>query len=160
MMRGGLVYSDYITTVSNSYAWEIQTPEFGEGLQDILKWRQDRLWGIINGIDYKTWNPSTDKNISETYTIKDRKSKRKKNKAELQKEVGLAENPDVLTLAIVSRLTDQKGLDIIDQVMDQIRYLHEEFGVAIDVIYSLYTMMPTELYDGLVTSLEDEFSIF
>ena len=53
MMRGALVYSDYITTVSNSYAWEIQTPQFGEGLDDILKWRHERLWGIINGIDYK-----------------------------------------------------------------------------------------------------------
>ena len=120
MMRGALVYSDYITTVSNSYAWEIQTPEFGEGLQDILKWRHERLWGIINGIDYKAWNPKTDKNIAAQYSVRDRKSKRKQNKIALQKEMGLPENPDVLTLAVVSRLTDQKGLDIIDQVMDQI----------------------------------------
>ena len=120
MMRGALVFSDYITTVSNSYAGEIQTPEFGEGLQDILKWRSDRLWGIINGIDYTIWNPGTDKNIEARYSIRDRKSKRKKNKLALQKELGLPEDENVLTLAIVSRLTDQKGLDIIDQVMDRI----------------------------------------
>ena len=120
MMRGGLVYSDYITTVSNSYAGEIQTPEFGEGLQDILKWRQERLWGIINGIDYNIWNPQTDKNIEAGYTVRTRKSGRKKNKIALQKELGMKENPDVLTLAVVSRLTDQKGLDIIDRCMDRL----------------------------------------
>ena len=106
MMRGGLVYSDYITTVSNSYAGEIQTPEFGEGLEDILRWRHERLWGIINGIDYNTWNPQTDKNLAKDYTVRTRKNGRKADKLALQKEMGLKENPDVLTLAVVSRLTD------------------------------------------------------
>ena len=120
MMRGALVYSDYITTVSNSYAAEIQTPQFGEGLDDILKWRHDRLWGIINGIDYNVWNPKTDKKIDNNYGLNDFTSKRSKNKAMLQKTLGLPENDKVFTLAIVSRLTNQKGLDLIDQIMDRL----------------------------------------
>ncbi len=119
MMRGALVYSDYITTVSNSYAAEIQTPSFGEGLDDILKWRHERLWGIINGIDYKVWDPKTDKKIANNYGLTDFTSKRKKNKAALQKDLGLPVNDKVFTLAVVSRLTNQKGLDLIDQVMDR-----------------------------------------
>ena len=119
MMRGALVYSDYITTVSNSYAQEIQTPQFGEGLDDILKWRSQRLWGIINGIDYKVWDPKTDKKIANNYGLTDFTSKRKKNKAALQKDLGLPVNDKVFTLAVVSRLTNQKGLDLIDQVMDR-----------------------------------------
>ena len=119
MMRGALVYSDYITTVSNSYAQEIQTPQFGEGLDYILKWRSERLWGIINGIDYKVWDPRTDKKIQNTYGTNDFTSKRKKNKTGLQKDLGLPVNDKVFTLAVVSRLTNQKGLDLIDQVMDR-----------------------------------------
>ena len=119
MMRGALVYSDYITTVSNSYAAEIQTPAFGEGLDDILKWRHERLWGIINGIDYKVWDPKTDRKIDNNYGLTDFTSKRKKNKTALQKDLGLPVNDKVFTLAVVSRLTNQKGLDLIDQVMDR-----------------------------------------
>ena len=86
MLRGGLVYSDYITTVSNTYSWEIQTPAFGDGLDDILKWRHERLWGIINGLDYKEWDPATDSRIDTNYSVRNFKSKKKLNKKALQKE--------------------------------------------------------------------------
>lgn len=120
MLRGGIVYSDYVTTVSNSYASEIQTPEFSDGLDDILRWRHDRLWGIINGIDYTIWNPRTDSLIKEKYSGRDFVTKKKVNKVNLQKRLGLKEDPDVFTLSIVSRLTDQKGLDLIDQIMERL----------------------------------------
>ncbi len=120
MLRGGLVYSDYITTVSNSYAEEIQTPNFSDGLDDILKWRRNRLWGIVNGIDYSIWNPAKDEKIAAKYTLVNFKSKKKENKAALQRRLGLKENPEVFTIGLISRLTDQKGLDILDRAMDQI----------------------------------------
>ena len=120
MMRGALVYSDYITTVINTYADEIQTSEFGDGLDDILSWRKERLWGIINGIDYEIWNPQTDSKLASNYNTKTLKKARAENKIALQKELGLEENADTFTLGLVSRLTDQKGLDLIDQIMDRL----------------------------------------
>ncbi|MCQ2413074.1 MAG: glycogen synthase [Sphaerochaetaceae bacterium] len=120
MLRGGLVYSDWITTVSNSYAYEIQTPQFSDGLDDILLCRNQRLKGIVNGLDYQIWNPETDANIAETYNIENFIAKRNANKIALQKELGLNPDPSVFTLGIVSRLTDQKGLDLVDQIMDQL----------------------------------------
>lgn len=120
MLRGGIVYSDYVTTVSKTYAQEIQTVNFGDGLNDILQWRSDRLFGIVNGIDYEIWNPATDKLLATRYSIKDVKEKKIENKLALQQELGLEQNGDAFTLGIVSRLTDQKGLDLIDQIMDQL----------------------------------------
>ena len=120
MLRGGIVYSDWVTTVSESYAKEIQTPAFSDGLDDILKWRSNRLMGIVNGIDCDIWNPKTDKFIEENYDGRNFWSGKKKNKCAMQKKFGLKENPDVFTMAIVSRLTDQKGLDIVDGIMDSL----------------------------------------
>ncbi len=120
MLRGGLVFSDWITTVSESYAREIQTHEFGDGLEDILSWRQNRLMGIVNGIDYSSWDPATDKKIENNYTQKNFLSMREKNKLALQKELGLREDKDAFMIAIVSRLTDQKGMSLIDSIMDRI----------------------------------------
>ena len=120
MLRGGLVYSDFITTVSNSYAQEIQTPNFSDGLDDILKWRSNRLWGIINGIDYSIWNPAKDGKIAANYNLTTVKKGKAENKLQLQKKLGLPENKDVMTISIISRLTDQKGLDLVDNIMDQL----------------------------------------
>ena len=120
MLRGGIVYSDWVTTVSESYAKEIQTPAFSDGLDDILKWRSNRLMGIVNGIDCEIWNPKTDKFIEENYDGRNFWSGKKKNKCAMQKKFGLKENPDIFTMAIVSRLTDQKGLDIVDGIMDSL----------------------------------------
>lgn len=129
MLRGGIVYSDYITTVSNSYAQEIQTPQFGDGLDDILAWRKDRLWGIINGIDCGAYDPSTDKAIAVNFNKVNFKARKKENKLALQKQLGLKEDPDVFMLSLVSRLTDQKGLDLIDQIMDSIGNKNIQFVI-------------------------------
>ena len=129
MLRGGLVYSDYITTVSNTYSWEIQTPNFGDGLDDILKWRHERLWGIINGIDYVEWNPATDKKISTNYSVKNFRTKRGANKKALQAELNLPQEENALMLGLVSRLTDQKGLDLVDGIMDRLCSLNVQLVV-------------------------------
>lgn len=119
MLRGGLVFSDWITTVSSSYSKEIQTPQFGDGLDDILSWRKDRLLGIVNGIDYSLWDPKLDKAICTNYSASSFIEERMTNKVELQKELGLPVNKDIFTLSIISRLTDQKGIDLVDAIMDR-----------------------------------------
>ena len=129
MLRGGLVYSDYITTVSNTYSWEIQTPNFGDGLDDILRWRHERLWGIINGLDYKEWEPSSDKKIYTTYSVRDFRTRKRLNKKALQKELNLPQDDSVLMLGLVSRLTDQKGLDLVDGIMDRLCSLNIQLVV-------------------------------
>ncbi|MBR0146389.1 MAG: glycogen synthase GlgA [Eubacterium sp.] len=120
MLKGGLVYADKITTVSNTYAQEIQTPYFGEGLDGLLRARWQSLWGIINGIDYEVYDPAKDKKIAHKYTIRNFRKEKVKNKVALQKELHLPEDPNAYMIGIVSRLTDQKGLDLIDRAMNDI----------------------------------------
>ncbi len=120
MLKGGLVYADKITTVSNTYAQEIQTPYFGEGLDGLLRARWQSLWGIINGIDYEVYDPAKDKKIPHRYNIKNFKKEKVKNKVALQKELHLPEDPNAYMIGIVSRLTDQKGLDLVDRAMNDI----------------------------------------
>ena len=120
MLKGGLVYADKITTVSNTYAHEIQTPYYGEGLDGLLQARWQSLWGIVNGIDYEVYNPKTDNALPAKYDIKTFKKNRIKNKLALQNKLGLPEDPNVYMIGIVSRLTDQKGLDLIDRAMNDI----------------------------------------
>lgn len=120
MLKGGLVYADKITTVSNTYAQEIQTPYYGEGLDGLLRARWQSLWGIVNGIDYSVYDPSKDKKIPHRYNLKNYKKEKVKNKVALQKELHLPEDPNVYMIGIVSRLTDQKGLDLIDRAMNDI----------------------------------------
>ena len=92
MLKGGLVYADKITTVSNTYAQEIQTPYYGEGLDGLLRARNQSLWGIVNGIDYKDYDPATDKKIYKNYTLKNFRKNKVANKLALQKELGLPED--------------------------------------------------------------------
>lgn len=120
MLRGGLVYSDYITTVSNTYAAEIQTPYYGEGLDDLLSMRRERLWGIVNGIDYDIYNPATDTKIYQNYEVENFRVLKKANKRKLQEELGLPVDDHHFMIGIISRLTDQKGLDLVDCVMNEI----------------------------------------
>ena len=120
MLRGGLVYSDYITTVSNTYAGEIQTPYYGEGLDDLLRMRHERLWGIVNGIDYDIYNPATDAKIYQNYDVSNFRTLKKVNKRKLQEELGLPVDENRMMIGIISRLTDQKGLDLVNCVMNQI----------------------------------------
>lgn len=120
LLKGGLVYADYITTVSNTYTKEIQTPEYGEGLDGILRSRSHELIGIINGISYNEFNPSTDNMIYANYNRRDFPSKKAENKLQLQEQLGLTQDKDTFLIGIVSRLTDQKGFDLIAYLMDRI----------------------------------------
>ncbi len=120
MLKGGLVYADKISTVSNTYAWEIQTPQYGEGLDGLLAARNQSLWGIVNGIDYNDYNPATDKKIPVNYTVKNFRKKKVENKLALQKKLGLPEDKNAYMIGIISRLTDQKGLDLVDRCMNDI----------------------------------------
>lgn len=120
MLKGGIVYSDYITTVSDSYAGEIQCAYYGEGLDGLMKARNNSLCGIVNGIDYSVFNPSTDDNIYEKYSVNDVIKKKKNNKCLLQKELNLPVDENKMMFAIISRLTDQKGLDLINWAMEGI----------------------------------------
>lgn len=120
MLKGGLVYADVITTVSNTYAYEIQTPYYGEGLDGLLQARNQSLVGIVNGIDYDTYNPEKDKHLAKAYNIKNVKKNKGMNKTALQKELGLPVDKNQFVLGIISRLTDQKGLDLVDAVMNDI----------------------------------------
>ena len=118
-MLGALRYADAITTVSPTYANEIQTPEFGEGLDGVLRERSYALQGILNGIDVAGFDPATDKRIAANYTVKDRSGKAV-CKANLQEELGLEVRDDRPLMVMVTRLTRQKGLDLVMYALDRI----------------------------------------
>lgn len=118
-MKGGLCYSDVITTVSNTYAYEIQTPEYGQRLDGVLRERSYALRGITNGIDYDEFNPKTDKFIKKNYSINSIEDKAI-NKTELQKELGLTVDKNIPMLAMVTRLTSQKGMDLLVNISDKL----------------------------------------
>lgn len=120
MLKGGLVYADAITTVSGTYAEEIKTPFFGEGMEGLLSARSGDLRGIVNGIDYDDYNPKTDKLIPHNFDARNVKREKVKNKRALQEELGLEPYDGKFLIGIVSRLTDQKGFDLIAQVMDEL----------------------------------------
>jgi starch synthase len=119
-LKGGVVYADYITTVSESYAQEIKMPFYGEGLDGLMRARSNSLIGIVNGIDYNEYNPETDTYIPVTYNAKSFRREKVKNKRALQAELGLEQNDKKFMIGIVSRLTDQKGFDLIDYVIEEI----------------------------------------
>lgn len=119
-LKGGLVYADYITTVSETYAWEIKSPFYGEGLDGLIRARENSLIGIVNGLDYAEYNPEVDPYIYKTYNSRTYRKEKVKNKIALQKELGLRVDPKIFMVGIVSRLTDQKGLDLVDYVIEEI----------------------------------------
>ena len=118
-LKGGLVYADALTTVSPTYAEEIKTPFYGENLDGLMKARAHDLRGIVNGIDYEEYNPETDTMITANYNVRNFRKEKIKNKIALQKELGLAENEKTFMIGIVSRLTDQKGFDLINYMMEE-----------------------------------------
>ena len=118
-MLGSLHYADAITTVSPTYAGEIQTPEFGEGLDGVLRERSYALQGILNGIDVASFDPATDKRIAANYTVEDRSGKAV-CKAKLQEELGLEVRDDRPLMVMVTRLTRQKGMDLVMYALDRI----------------------------------------
>lgn len=127
-LKAGLIFSDVITTVSENYAREILTPEFGGGMENILQTRREVLFGILNGVDYSEWNPKSDKYIPYRYSEKSlyRKSK---NKIELLKTFHLPEDKDTPLIGIVSRLVSQKGFDLIKSGIDEILNLNTRFVI-------------------------------
>jgi starch synthase len=120
LLKGGMIFSDFITTVSRKYAEEIQTPEYGCGLEGVLRYRADRLQGIVNGVDYEHWDPRTDKLIPANYSAEDLKGKEVCKKVLLEK-MGAA-NPvlDRPVIGIVSRFAMQKGFDLIADVAEKL----------------------------------------
>lgn len=119
-LKGGIVFADAITTVSKTYAEEIKTLEYGEGLFGLLNARGNDLRGIVNGIDTETFNPETDPYIYKQYNARTFRKEKIKNKRALQEELGLEKDDKAFLIGIVSRLTDQKGFDLIDCVMDEL----------------------------------------
>ncbi len=119
ILKGALLFSDVLITVSPTYSKEIQTPEFGCGLEGVLRKRKDHLFGILNGIDYKIWNPRRDKLIFNNYDEKDLR-KKTLNKTKLQEELGLEKDRNLILLGFVGRLAEQKGIDLISKALPQI----------------------------------------
>ncbi len=119
-LKGGIVFADRVTTVSDSYAEEIKMPFYGEKLDGLMRARSNCLTGIVNGLDYNEWNPETDNLIYTNYNAKNFRREKVKNKRGLQKELGLAQDDRKFMIGIVSRLTDQKGLDLVDYVIEEI----------------------------------------
>ena len=128
-LKTGVIYADVLTTVSPSYAEEILGPEYGMGLQDILQQRSQSLVGILNGVDYNEWNPAADPLISHTYNSR-RIAGKKKNKLALMKELSLDCSDDMPLIGMVSRLTSQKGLDLVEQGVPEMM-MQRRFSMAI-----------------------------
>lgn len=127
-LKGGINYSDHVSTVSESYAEEIQTPEYGENLEGLLAERSNVLSGIVNGIDYDEYDPETDTYIFNNYSADDIEGK-VENKLKLQKELGLPVKKDVPLIGIVSRLTHQKGCDLVINSID--RLLQKDIQIVV-----------------------------
>ena len=116
MLKGGIAYSNKVTTVSNTYAWEIQTEEYGEGLAEHLRYHNNKILGIVNGIDTDIWNPATDKLLAADYDEKSAIKNKKINKKALQESLGLDVDEHKMVIGLISRLTNQKGLDVNDVI--------------------------------------------
>ena len=120
MLKGGIAYADRVTTVSGTYAGEIQTAEYGEHLEGHLRYHSGKLRGIVNGIDYDMWNPATDPALAEHYDLGNVLEHKMANKLALQKELGLEQNTDKFVIGLISRLTNQKGLDLVSSIIPQV----------------------------------------
>ena len=119
MLKGGLAYADRITTVSGTYAQEIQTSEYGETLENHLRYPSGKLRGIVNGIDSGMWNPKTDAAVAVHYDASDAIGKKRENKLALQEELGLVKDEGKFVIGLISRLTNQKGLDLVNAIVPQ-----------------------------------------
>ena len=128
-LKGGIVYADQVTTVSETYAREIQTPFYGERLDGLMSARSNCLHGIVNGIDYQEYNPDTDHLIARNYNVETFRQNKIKNKIALQKKLNLKQDHRIMLIGIVSRLTDQKGFDLIDCIMDEL--CHDQIQMVV-----------------------------
>ena len=129
MFKGGLAYTNLITTVSQTYAGEIQTEYYGETLDAHLRYHSGKLRGIVNGIDYDIWDSGTDSRLHVNYGIPDVLERKKENKQKMQEELGLAQDGHKFVIGLISRLTDQKGLDLVNAIMPQIMDEHTQVVV-------------------------------
>jgi starch synthase len=152
-MKAALVYADMITTVSPSYAEEIQTAYYGERLDGLLRSRKDHLHGVLNGIDIEEYNPETDPKIEQNYSANDLAGKSACKQA-LQKELGLDLNPDTPIIGMVGRLSNQKGLDLVDYVISDIMRQDVQFvilGMGEGRYFNLFSWAESE-YKGRVAA--------
>lgn len=129
MLKGGITYSNVVTTVSNTYAGEIQTEEYGEGLEEHLRYHHNKLVGIVNGIDTDIWNPATDKLLAAPYDSQNVIENKKANKKALQESLGLQVDDHKIVIGLISRLTNQKGLDLVNNVIPHIMDEHTQVVV-------------------------------
>jgi starch synthase len=148
-LKGGIVYSDAITTVSRKYAEEIQTPEFGEGLDGVLRKRADDLYGILNGVDYKEWDPATDHNIAAHYTPENLEGKRACRRDLLHAFGAEHVTDETPVLGIVSRFATQKGFDLIAEIAPEL--LNQDVFLV-----ALGTGEP--YYEGLFRKLHEKYA--
>ncbi|MFA5876090.1 MAG: glycogen synthase GlgA [Candidatus Margulisiibacteriota bacterium] len=128
LTKAGFVYADVINTVSETYAKEIQTPEFGHGLDGLLRSRRHEIFGIVNGVDYDLWDPATDPKIVAHYSVKNLVPKGI-NKETLQKEQGLSVNKNIPLIGMTTRLADQKGLDILSGMLEDLLHMQAQLVV-------------------------------
>ncbi len=154
IMGRGILFADAITTVSERYAQEILTPTFGEKLDHLLRSRRDRLFGILNGVDYQEINPATDRYIHTHYDA-DTLEKRAENKAFLQEYAHLPVRADIPLLAMISRLTDQKGLDLISRVIQPLLTQGIQF-----IVLGIGDQHYHEMLQNLAARYPDQAAVF
>ena len=152
-LKGGIIFSDIISTVSKKYSEEIQTPEFGYGLDGILSMRKKDLFGIINGIDYQDWNPEKDEFLPARYSADAMKNKAVCKKA-LQEAFGLPEDPSIPLIATISRLADQKGFDLISSGLEEMLALGTQY-----VILGTGERKYHEVFTELAKEFPNSFSV-
>src|SRR5712691_1565171 len=122
-MKAGIMYADVVTTVSHRYAEEIQTLDYGWGLDEVLFQRHTRVFGIPNGLDWDAWNPASDNKLTARYTVAEASKAKAANRTSLRPEFCLPDDPDIPLVGIVSRLVDQKGFDLIATITGELRKL-------------------------------------
>ncbi len=152
ILKGGMIFCDIINTVSPTYSKEIQTKEFGFGLEGVLNKRRDIVFGILNGLDYSIWNPKGDKYIAKNYSLKSIQDKYK-NKVDLQKTCKLPLKKDIPLFGIVSRLAEQKGFDILAQAINSICKLDLQLVIlgTGDLKYHLLLEKMVKLYPKVIS---------
>ena len=154
LLKGGIIFSDIVTTVSPVYSKEIQTKDYGYGLEGVLKERSKDLYGIINGVDYDEWDPSSDDHISVRYSIKSI-GRKKGCKKDLQKNCGLPLT-DRPVIGMISRLDDQKGLDILVEIMDELMHLDIQMvmlGTGKTIFHNILKKFKVKYKDKLSVNL-------
>ncbi len=149
LLKGGIVYADAVTTVSPTSTEEDKSEYYGEGLEGILNARNHDLRGILNGIDYTDFNPTTDTKISHPYNAENWRKEKIKNKIDLQRELGLNQDPKCFMIGVVSRLTDQKGFDLIAYVMEEM--------LALDAIQVVVLGTGEERYENMFRYFDEKY---